>query len=59
MLAEETDAPAAREEEARGRAVPPREVTSYLVGLLELVSHSPRAIRRAMEALYAKDRRRR
>lgn len=57
MLAEETDAPAALEDEARGRVVSPRELTSYLLGLLKLVGHSPRAIRRAMEALYAKDRR--
>jgi hypothetical protein len=52
MLPEETDAPVALEDEARGRVVSPRELTEYLLGLLELVGHSPRAIRRVMDALY-------
>lgn len=59
MLAEETDAPVALEEEARGRVVSPRVLTSYLLELLGLVGHSPRAIRRALEALYGSRSRRR
>jgi hypothetical protein len=58
MLPEEWDPPGALEDEARGKLVSPRELTSYLFGLLRSVGHSPRAIRHAMEALYAKDRRR-
>lgn len=57
MLPEETDSPVALELEARGQVVSPREVTSYLLGLLRSVGHSPRAIARATEALYAKGRR--
>lgn len=57
MLPEEWDPPGALEDEARGKLVSPRELTSYLFGLLRSVGHSPRAIRHAMEALYARGRR--
>ena len=52
MLPEETDAPVVLEDEARGKVVSRRELTAYLLGLLRSVGHSPRAIARAMEALY-------
>jgi hypothetical protein len=59
MLPEETDAPVVLEDEARGKVVSRRELTEYLLGLLQLLGHSPRAIRRALEALHATRTRRR
>jgi len=56
MLPEETDAPAALETEARGRAVPKRELTMYV---LRLLGYSRRAVERAVEALYASRSRKR
>jgi hypothetical protein len=59
MLGEETDVPVVLEDEARGKVVSRRELTEYLLGLLESVGHSLRAIRRALEALYGPRPRRR
>jgi len=56
MLPEETDAPAALLQEARGRGVSKRELTMYV---LRLLGYSRHAIERAMEALSGGSKRKR